>query len=76
MNMITNRIVDLKENLPPNSEYLTSINSLEKMLNEIDFESEMIPHDDLNKMHQLFRYIKGSELTSKENKIIEQLITT
>ncbi|OIQ38941.1 MAG: hypothetical protein BM563_05415 [Bacteroidetes bacterium MedPE-SWsnd-G1] len=76
MNMITNRIVDLKENLPPNSEYETSINSLEKMLNEIDFESETVPYDDLNKMHQLFRYIKGSELTSIENKIIEQLITT
>lgn len=73
--MIQHKLSQLKNNIEiqSNTNFLRALNTIGQLLTNIDFNSERIPHDDLPKFSNLLIYLKGSNLTSEEVYIIEQL---
>lgn len=74
MNIIAHKIAALKTESTQNRIYFDSICSLESLLTEIDFDAEIVPLDNINKLQNLFTDIKGSSLTHVENLVIEKLV--
>lgn len=51
-----------------------AISSIQKMLAEIDFESEIVQINDANKLINLLTSLKGKPLTKDEINIIEEIL--
>jgi len=47
--------------------------SIEQLLKQIDFTSEIVPTNDSEKLKKLFTSLKGEKLTNSEHKLIEEI---
>ena len=52
---------------------LEAIHTIEHLLDEIDFSSEVVPTNDIEKLKNLLTNLKGDNLTSKEIEIAKEI---
>jgi len=52
---------------------LAAIRSIRKLLNQIDFSSEIVPIEDKESLERLFVSLKGKILDKDEKELIEEL---
>lgn len=52
---------------------IENINKIEKLLNQIDFNSETVPTNSFNRLNSLLTSLKGLELTTDETQIIKEI---
>ena len=52
---------------------LAVIRSIRKLLNQIDFSSEIVPIEDKESLERLFVSLKGKTLDKDEKELIEEL---
>jgi hypothetical protein len=59
-----------------NSEYrkIETVRIFRELLHEIDFSSEEIPLEDIEKLTELLTFLKGKELNKCETNLIKELI--
>lgn len=48
-------------------------NSIQEMLDKVDFDSESIPTRDFNQLQKLFTTLKGEDLSISEIELIEEI---
>jgi len=53
---------------------LEAIRGIKKLLTQIDFNSEVVPTENYDKLKELLESLKGSLLTEDEIKLINELI--
>jgi hypothetical protein len=66
--------LELNKDSLKNKELLTALNSIKKLLNQIDFTAEVLPLEEFKKVKQVFESLKNESLTKNEKFIIKQLI--
>jgi hypothetical protein len=75
--MIQKIITDMKnkanENLENESIKLETLASIENLLNEIDFSSEVVPTNNIDKLINLFTNLKGDPLNNIELEIVNEI---
>jgi hypothetical protein len=75
--MIQKIITDMKnkanENLENQSKKLQTLASIENLLDEIDFTSEIVPTNNVDKLISLFTNLKGNHLNSTELEIVNEI---
>jgi hypothetical protein len=52
---------------------LEAIHTIERILEEIDFSSEVVPTQDLEKLKSLLTNLKGNSLTANELEIVNEI---
>lgn len=53
---------------------LLAVSELEKLMEEIDFNSEVVVADNFEKLKSLFTSLKGDDLSISELKVIDEII--
>lgn len=61
------------QNIRINVQRLVAIRSIRKLLDQIDFSSEVVPVDDKEKLTKLLVSLKGSELDHDEKALLEEI---
>jgi len=54
-------------------ELLVAANTIENLLNQIDFSSEIVPIDNFDRLKKLFTSLKEEELNTKEIELISKI---
>lgn len=62
-----------KQTIKENVRKLAAIRSVRKLLEKIDFSSEVVPDDDRDKLNKLLQSLKGSILDKDELDLIEEI---
>jgi len=59
-----------------NGEYrkIETVRNFKKLLNQIDFSSEVVPTEDTGRLKKLLISLKGKELNEIENMLVEEII--
>ena len=59
-----------------NSEYrkIETVRTFRELLDEIDFSSEEVPYEDIEKLSELLTFLKGKELNKCETNLVKELI--
>jgi hypothetical protein len=52
---------------------LKAIRDTKKLLNQIDFNAEVVPLENSTKLEKLLVFLKGNLLTKDESKLVEEL---
>lgn len=52
---------------------LVAANTIQELLNQIDFNSEVVPIHDCKKLIKLFTSLKGKELNTNEIELIKEI---
>lgn len=65
--------ISSEKNIENESKKIKTANSIEKLLDQIDFTTETVPTNDLKKLKKLFISLKGEELTIHELHLIEEI---
>ncbi|GGG54958.1 hypothetical protein [Bizionia arctica] len=75
--MIQSKIIFLEQELNKdplkNGDILESVRSLNKLLNQIDFNAEFVPVENIKRLHNLFESLKEEALTKQEKAVIKKL---
>ena len=68
--------IELASKYKINSEYrkLETVRNFRELLHEIDFSSEIVPVEDIEKLTDLLTLLKGNELNKCEVSLIKELI--
>lgn len=62
-----------KQTIKENVRKLAAIRSVRKLLEKIDFSSEVVPDDDRDKLNKLLQSLKGSILDKAELDLVEEI---
>lgn len=62
-----------KQTIKENVRKLAAIRSVRKLLEKIDFSSEVVPDDDRDKLNKLLQSLKGSILDKDELDLLEEI---
>lgn len=59
-----------------NSEYrkIETVRTFRYLFDEIDFSSEEVPYEDIEKLTELLTFLKGKELNKCETNLVKELI--
>jgi pantothenate synthetase len=66
---------ELDKNPFENKDMLQSVRSLKSLLNQIDFNAEVIPTENIKRLNSLFESLKEDALTKQEKTIIKKIVT-
>ena len=72
-NIISNIKLSATFKIDEEVDRLTAANSIQKLLNEIDFNSEIVPIDNTDKLKNLLESIKEKPLSQKELKLVSEI---
>jgi len=66
--------VEAKYNI--NSEYrkIETISGIKRLLNQIDFSSEIVPIEDSERLTNIMTYLKGKQLNGCESNLVKEII--
>lgn len=62
------------ENIKINIRRISAAKSIRKLLEQIDFSSEVVPHEDEERLSNLLVTLKGKSLDDAEKELINELI--
>ena len=68
--------LEVKYNIYLDQIKLKAIRSIQELLGEIHFETEIVPTNDIEKLNDLLNSLKGSPLSENECEVIRSLITS
>ena len=78
MIMIINKLLEIesvvKTNIFNEQKKLISIKTFQVLLDQIDFDNEVVQIENLEKLTNLFISLKGRELIDEENELLERII--
>jgi hypothetical protein len=66
--------LEVKYNIYLEQNKLKAIRSIRELLGQIDFEAEVVPTDDIEKLSELLNSLKGSALNEEECELLRDLI--
>ncbi len=72
--MILKNLAILESEVSSDSQSLKAINTIKKILSNVDFKTELIPTDDKKRLDNLLIFMKGSPLTIEELHITKKLV--
>jgi len=72
--MILKNLAILESEVSSDSQSLKAINTIKKILSNVDFKTELIPTDDKKRLDNLLIFMKGSQLTVEELHITKKLV--
>jgi pantothenate synthetase len=64
---------ELDKNPFENKDMLQSVRSLKELLNQIDFNAEVVPTENIKKLNCLFESLKKDTLTKQEKLLIKKI---
>ena len=53
---------------------LKAINDVKRLFAQIDFNAELLPTESAHKLTALLIFLKGTQLTNEESKLVEELV--
>ncbi|MFL0352211.1 hypothetical protein [Xanthomarina sp. GH4-25] len=65
---------DVERNSPENSELLVAVRSIKKLLNQIDFQAEVVPLESTKKLSNLLESLKNEPLSNSERLLVKKLV--
>ncbi len=65
-----------KENIKISIRRISAAKSIKKLLEQIDFSSEVVPLEDEERLSQLMTTLKGKSLDDAEKELIKELINS
>lgn len=54
---------------------LKAIKNAKRLFAQIDFNAELLPIESAFKLKELLIFLKGTQLTNEESKLVEELVT-
>jgi hypothetical protein len=66
--------LEVKYNIYLEQNKLKAIRSIRELLGQIDFEVEVVPTDDIEKLSELLNSLKGRTLNEEEIELLRRLI--
>lgn len=61
------------ENVAIETKKIEALKSIEHLLNEIDFSSEVVPTNNVDKLISLITNLKGNELSFNELEVVKEI---
>lgn len=68
--------ISSKDRIKEEQNKLKVVQSILKLLEEIDFSAEMIPEGDMGRIVRLLVYLKGKGLTEQETRIVNEIVNS
>ena len=65
--------ISSEKNIENESKKIETANSIEKLLNQIDFTTEIVPTENLERLRKLFTSLKNEELNSEEIELLSKI---
>jgi len=65
---------DIENQISIKHDLLATIKSVTELLGQIDFSSEVVPYEDIEKLSNLMVSLKGKELNEEEMKLIYLIV--
>lgn len=66
--------VEIKYRIYRENKYLNALRDIKESLNQIDFESEIVPVEDKSRLIKLFTSLKNEDLIEEEIYLIDQIV--
>ncbi len=66
--------LEVKYNIYKEENILDAIKSIREILHQIDFESEVVPMDDIERLSKLLSSLKGTTLNEEESELLNRII--
>ncbi len=66
--------IEVKYRIYYEQKNLTAVKNLKELVDQIDFNAEVVPLQDKNRLSKLLISLKGSELNENENEMIDQIM--
>ena len=66
--------MDVKYKIYTEQKNLVAIKNLKELLNQIDYDAEVVPYKDKEKLSRLLVSLKGQTLNDDEHRMVERII--
>lgn len=66
--------LEVKFNIYKEQNKLLAIRNIQKLLRQIDFKTEVVPTDDIERLSELLSSLKGKALNEEESELLSVLI--
>ena len=66
--------LEVKNNIYKEKNILDAIESIRKILHQIDFVTELVPIDDIERLSKLLNSLKGNALNEEEIELLKRII--
>jgi len=73
--ILTEIEVDIKYRIYSEKKNLIAVKNLSQLIDQIDFDAEVVPLENKDRLSRLLVSLKGSELNENENGMIDKIMT-
>ena len=74
LDKLTSIELEVKSNIYKEQNKLVAIKTLQDLLDQIDFNSEIVPMENIEKLSRLLNSLKGRALNEEERELLSRLI--
>ncbi len=74
LDKLTSIELEVKSNIYKEQNKLVAIKTLQDLLDQIDFNAEIIPMENIEKLSRLLNSLKGRALNEEERELLSRLI--
>jgi len=74
LDKLTSIELEVKSNIYKEQNKLVAVKTIQDLLDQIDFNAEIVPMEDLDKLSMLLDSLKGRALSEEESELLKRLV--